>query len=177
MRQGGSEACARRRLRKRTIPSNPVGFEEKGLTASERSVKSGLPTSRRKSRQQPGAFDAKIFRRWRKEERFSSGATLRRSVAKFFRKCSGVLQAKSSADFGGVGRGTPERTGEGNARRKGERTAVALPAQCRSIECFVKTPQRSLTAMPSSRSSPTSFCASAGTASRHTGESPSSMVL
>lgn len=266
MRQGGSEACARRRLRKRTIPSNPLGFEEKSLTAPERGVKSGLPTVWRKSMRQPGAFDAKIFRRWRKEERFSSGATLRRSVAKFFRKCSGVLralsarersglnaarlrigvsgivsllkgeaaglaavgarspgferlaraagsvgqplsarlagelcagaseasqrcppccvlQAKSSADFGGVGGETPERTGEGECtaeeRAHGGRPACAAPQHQRILreECFVKTSQRSLTAMPSSRSSSTSFCASAGTASRHTGESPSSMVL
>lgn len=102
MRQGGSEACARRRLRKRTIPSNPLGFEEKSLTAPERGVKSGLPTVWRKSMRQPGAFDAKIFRRWRKEERFSSGATLRRSVTKFFRKCSGVLRALSARERSGL---------------------------------------------------------------------------
>ena len=97
MRQGGSEACARRRLRKRTNPSNPVGFKEKSLTAPERGVKSGLPTAWRRSRQQPGEFDAKIFQRWRKEERFSSGATLRRSVAMFFgevfRHVAGVERA------------------------------------------------------------------------------------
>ena len=94
-----------------------------------------------------------------------------------------VLRAKSSADFGGVGGETPERTGEGERtaeeRAHGGRPACAAPQHQRILreECFVKTSQRSLTAMPSSRSSSTSFCASAGTASRHTGESPSSMVL
>ena len=274
MRQGGNEACTRRRLRKRTNPSNPVGFKEKSLTAPERGVKSGLPTAWRRSRQQPGAFDAKIFQRWRKEERFSSGATLRRSVAKFFRKCSGMLRALSAQERSGlnaarlrsgisgrvnlegrnggdcvgasgkcgllrqarlpdlvagthrlavVGKACGElragareasqrcaeeplpavlrvagkilgrlrRSRRGNAGENRRRRVHGGRASSRRSPClrsaaasahsarrmFLKTPQRSLTAMPSSRSSSTSFCASAGTASRHTGESPSSMVL
>ncbi len=86
-----------------------------------------------------------------------------------------------------LGRGSAESeedVGEGRAqataRRKNECAAAAPRSHHQHIwreECFVKTSQRSLTAMPSSRSSSTSFCASAGTASRHTGESPSSMVL
>ena len=102
MRQGGSEACARRRLRKRTIPSNPLGFEEKSLTAPERGVKSGLPTARRKSRRQPGAFDAKVFRDGGKK---SASRAAQRSAAawqSFFGKCSGMLRALSSQDRSGL---------------------------------------------------------------------------
>lgn len=102
MRQGGNEACTRRRLRKRTIPSNPLGFEEKSLTAPERGVKSGLPTARRKSRRQPGAFDAKVFRDGGKK---SASRAAQRSAAawqSFFGKCSGMLRALSSQDRSGL---------------------------------------------------------------------------
>ena len=91
-----------------------------------------------------------------------------------------VLRAKSSADFGGIGGRRRGRPGAGNGtveeRVRCGRASLASSAHS-ARRMFVKTPQRSLTAMPSSRSSSTSFCASAGTASRHTGESPSSMVL
>lgn len=101
MRQGGSEACARRRLWKRTIPSSSVGFEEKSLTAPERGVKSGLRTALRKSNR-PRARSTQKFSEMAERRAFFERRNGRLHAATFFRKCSGVLRALSAQDRSGL---------------------------------------------------------------------------
>ena len=89
--------------------------------------------------------------------------------------------ADSRQRFGGIGgrrRGGPAQATHGGRARSLRCGRASLASSAHSARrMFASASQRLLTAMPSSRSSSTSFCASAGTASRHTGESPSSMVL
>lgn len=103
MRQGGSEACACRRLRKRTIPSSSVGFEEKSRTAPERGVKSGLPKARRKSRWHRGRVRRKnFFRDGGKKSAFRAAQRSAAAWQCFWGKCSGVLRALSAQDRSGL---------------------------------------------------------------------------